>query len=311
MAGELKLRRGPDLAQLYGAFVLVTLPLVVAAAVPALRDAPQATPLWSIGGALLLPVGASFACHAAFAKLRRRPLDPGWLMHGWLLGMLLPLALPWPLVIVATAFGVIFGSLIFGGSGRYLVSPALLGVVFIAVSYPDAFTGASASSPWPLVLAGELEPGANHALLSTPVKSIAQASPVACLLAALGLSLLGIGTWRIGAAAVGGTALGSLGFALGGLGDSAATIPLLWHWLVGYIPFCVAVVATDPSVVPVTRSGQWLYGLLIGVLVILLRLADPTHPEGTLTACLFAALFAPLIDRACEATRARMRRSST
>ena len=81
----------------------------------------------------------SLAWHALFAVVRSRPIDPAWFMHGWLFSLLVPTDLSTPMAMMGISLGVVFGSLIFGGTGRYLVSPALLGTVLLATSYPHVF----------------------------------------------------------------------------------------------------------------------------------------------------------------------------
>lgn len=229
--------------------------------------------------ALLVALATSYLWGLAFALARRRPLDPAWFMSAWLFSLLLPHGVPLIGIAAGVSFGVIFGQYVFGGTGKYLVSPALLGVLFLRLAYPgwfDAVAWLPDVISWQPMFIG-LEKNA----FGTP-------SELACLLGAAVLFFSGVASWRIIAGAVAGAV--AMAWLMGS--------PLVWYGqlLLGQFAFCVVFIATDPSVAAVSRPGRWLYGGLIGALTVMLRIADPSHPEGTLLACLFGALFAPLID---------------
>ena len=290
------MRRGLKSVDIAGWFVLATIPTTLFGLWNAGRvlRADVATTSQSLvqavsidlvtGAALFLPVLlvaslASLFWGLVFAVMRKGVLDSAWLMSAWLFVLLLPPGVPLLGVFTGVSFGVIFGQHVFGGSGKYLVSPALLGVLFLRLAYPGWFDERSwlaGSGDWQRVFIG-LEPG----LFGTT-------SELLCLLGAALLVFRGIVSWRVLA---------------GGFAGAVATALLLdasmaWygHLLLGQFVFCVAFVATDPSVGAASRPGRWLYGGLIGALTVLIRVVDPAHPEATLLACLTAALFAPLID---------------
>lgn len=228
---------------------------------------------------LAVALAVSLAWGAVFARLRDRSLDPAWFLSAWLFVLLCPHDLPLAGVVAGVSFGVVFGLHVFGGTGRYLVSPALLGAVFIQLAYPGWFDGAawltSGQGGWPLFVGFEAGP-------------FATTSEVLSLLGATILVYFGAASWRIIAGGVVGALL---------MASLPGALPLGYeHLLLGQLMFCLAFVATDPSAAATTRSGRWIYGALIGALTVLFRVADPAHPEGTLLACLAAALFAPLID---------------
>jgi Na+-transporting NADH:ubiquinone oxidoreductase subunit B len=257
---------------------------------------------------LIVVLTVSLAWHLAFATARRRPLDSAWLMHGWLFCLLVPTDLPLLLATIGISFGVVMGSLIFGGTGRYLVSPALLGVVFVSLSYPAPFDAALAQSSWGQLVTGQLPQsidwGGLAVLQISP--SIAEVSAVACLFGALLLYLMGVISLRIVAGALLGAAATGYLISVAGSDIALSDVPFFGHWVSGSFAFCVAFIATDPTAAAATRPGRWLYGGLVGVLTVLLRVFNPEHPEGTYTACLLASLFAPLMDHVC--LRVQLRR---
>lgn len=285
----------------YGWFVIATLP-VLAATLLVQAEMGQAGAFAVSWLALAVVVlAASLAWHLAFAIARGRSLDSGWLMHGWLFCLLAPADLSLPLATVGISFGVVMGSLIFGGTGRYLVSPALLGIVFVSLSYPAPFDAALANSGWGQLVATQLQQPTNwgrFALLQT-TPTIAEVSAMACLFGALLLYWVGVSSLRIVIGALLGASMAAYVVNIAGPDIALSALPPFGHWISGSFAFCVAFIATDPTAAATTRPGRWLYGGLVGVLTVALRVFNPEHPEGTYSACLLASLFAPLIDHVC------------
>jgi Na+-transporting NADH:ubiquinone oxidoreductase subunit B len=199
------------------------------------------------------------------------------------------------------SFGAIVGQHIFGGSGRYIVSPALLGVLFVHFSYPTfsqlALPFDSAFKPdWHQVVASGIgqEAWLPH-LLGTAPGAIASGSALACVAGAVALVAARVASWRVIAGGVIGLFAASLivGWSASG---PVADLPWYWHLVLGNFAFALVFIATDPSAAPVTRPARWLFGGAIGMLTVLIRTLDPAHPEGTLFAVLLAALALPLMD---------------
>jgi len=280
-------------------FVLATVPALVVSLLASF-DSDGGSALALSSALLLTGIGTSFVWHFVFAVMRPRKLDSGWFMHGWLFCLLLPLNTSPLLVILGASFGVVIGALIVGGTGRYVVSPALLGAVFLMLSYPAAFTEAGAQSTWQQLLASgsQVPEGWTTTFLLQNGIGVGTASAAACAVGVLILYAVGAASLRIVAGALVGAALAAELFAVG-YGDGVSALPTHWHWIVGYFPFCLAFIATDPSPAAATRAGRWFYGALFGVLVVTLRVLNPEHPEATLAACLLASLFSPLIDQCC------------
>jgi Na+-transporting NADH:ubiquinone oxidoreductase subunit B len=209
----------------------------------------------------------SLAWAGLFAKTRRQSLDPGWFFHAWMFTLLLPASVPFPLLIIGLSFGLVFGCHVFGGTGRYIVNPALLAVVFLLVSYPQVMT--------------------NEWLPATGLPVSAVTSAGLCLAGALLLSMGGLASWRILVGGLAGMFVCAAAF---------ASIPWFWQPMLGLFLFALAFVATDPSTMPVTRIGCWMLGILFGSGTVVIRMLNPEHPEGTLFALLLAVLVTPLID---------------
>jgi Na+-transporting NADH:ubiquinone oxidoreductase subunit B len=266
------------------------------------------------GPALAVSVAASGFWALAFARLRQRPVDPGWLLTGWLYVALLPGALPLWAALTGISFGMVFGSQIFGGTGRYPVSPALLGVLFLTIAYPDYFAasgwlpGLDAAPAWSLVAAGGSEAltSAGWSWLDLAIGrelgAVGAVSDLACLAGAAFLIFRGWASWRTLLAAVAGVWIASLI-----LTDGEQPTALAWHWhlVVGNFAFVLAFIATDPTTQAMTPIGRVLHGALAGSLLVLFRVANPAHPESTLHAFLLASLVTPLLDQVVLLFRGR------
>lgn len=293
------LHAGNSITRLQIWFVLASVPALAVSLISSFDSAGDSV-LVSAATILLAGIGTSFVWHILFAFLRSRYLDSGWLMHGWLFCLLLPLHTSPLLVILGASFGVVVGALIVGGTGRYVVSPALLGAMFLMLSYPETFTEAAAGSTWQVSVATglPLPEGWTAVFLLQSGPAIGTTSAAACAVGVLMLYAVGATSLRIVAGALVGSAFTVALFAIGH-GDGVASLPAHWHWIVGYFPFCLAFIATDLSPAAATRAGRWIYGGLFGALVVTLRVLNPEHPEATLAACLLATLFSPLIDQCC------------
>ena len=127
--------------------------------------------------------------------------------------------------------------------------------------------------------------------------SMGETSALACLAGAAVLILSGIGSWRIMA----GTILGAMVFSTWlwmAKSDTNAVfaLPPYWHLVVGGFAFGTVFMATDPVSASMTETGKWFYGMLIGLMTVLIRVINPAFPEGIMLAILFANVFAPVID---------------
>lgn len=245
---------------------------------------------------------------AVFAAMRKRHIDAGFLVTAVLIALLMPPTIPLWQVVLATSFGVVIGREIFGGIGMNFLNPALVAWVFVAMAYPasmsgdavwtavDGYTGAT---PLGMAMAdGVSSLGSagitwKAAFLGTIPGSMGETSALACLLGAIILIVTGIANWRIIASIlIGVVAISSVLC----LFDSGAMNPA-WHLVLGGLAFGMVFLATDHSSAAMTVKGQWYYGLLIGSLVVLVRVFNPTMPESVGMIILFGNIAAPLIDR--------------
>jgi Na+-transporting NADH:ubiquinone oxidoreductase subunit B len=264
------------------------------------------------GPLLVASLAASRFWAELFSRLRARPLDDGWALWAWLYALLLPATMPLHFAILGLSFGAVFGAHVFGGTGRYLVNPALLGVLFITIAYPALIVeaqwlpGSELPSSWTLLISDGIEAAAaagqtwERLFLGREIGALGTGSALACLLGAGVLILRREAAPEIVAAGCAGLALAST------LGGS-----LPWHWqlVLGNFAFVLAFLATDPTTQPTTRAGLWSFGALFGALTIVLRAGNPEHPEGTLFALMLASLCVPLLDRIATAGRARLERA--
>jgi Na+-transporting NADH:ubiquinone oxidoreductase subunit B len=240
----------------------------------------------------------SLAWASIFAKARRQALDPGWFLAAWLFTALLPAAIPLPFVVIGLSFGLVFGCHVFGGTGRYIVNPALLGTVFLIFSYPEATNsgwvpGLAVPTTWSIAATEGIDAltasgtGWFDVVIGREIAAIGVPAAGACLAGALFLILSRLASWRI--------VIGSiLGIVFVGIWFES--LPWQWQPMLGTFAFALAFVVTDPTTMPVSRLGCWMLGLLFGGITIVIRMFNPEHPEGTLFALLLASLLTPLID---------------
>ncbi|NIP47377.1 MAG: NADH:ubiquinone reductase (Na(+)-transporting) subunit B [Gammaproteobacteria bacterium] len=254
----------------------------------------------------------AYAWEYLFARARHRLMGPGTLVTVLIFTLLLPPATPLWQCGLGISFAMVFGKLIFGGTGRNFLNPALTGLAFLYFSFPTHMVG---DPMWPLIAgyagttayAIAAEGGMSalaaagftwwDAFLGRVPGLLGQTSVLAALIGAAVLISRRIASWRIMAGVlVGATAMG-LVFNSAQLGaHSAFTVPWHWHLVLGGVAFGAVFVATDPVSAPMTDPGRWIYGVLIGVAVVVIRLVNPAHPDGVLLAVLLGNLCAPLID---------------
>ena len=270
-----------------------------------------------MGSLLYLPVFlVTFAVggfwESLFAVVRKKEINEGFLVTGFLFSLILPPTIPLWQVALGISFGVVIGKEIFGGTGMNFLNPALTGRVFLYFAYPGQNSG---DSNWIAVdgysgatlLAKASEGGVQavvqasdwiSAFLGTIPGSMGETSTLACLIGAAVLLLTGIGSWRIMLSVLIGAALVATFFNLiGSSSNPMFALPFYWHIVLGGFAFGTVFMATDPVSGAMTPEGQWIYGLLIGVLCILIRVVNPAFPEGMMLAILFGNICAPLIDQ--------------
>ena len=241
------------------------------------------------------------AIEFAFAQKRKHEINEGFLVTGLLIPMVMPVSVPLWIVALSTAFAVIIGKEVFGGTGMNVFNPALLARAFAffaytpqmsgeAVWYADGATGATALEQ--LGSTGAMQWSALDAFIGLIPGSMGETSTAAILLGAVILLFTGVASWRIMLSVfVGGLAFGYLFDAVG-----LTEFPAYYHLLVGGFAFGAVFMATDPVTSAQTNTGKWIYGFMVGALAILIRVINPAYPEGMMLSILFMNALAPLID---------------
>ena len=263
---------------------------------------------------IVVSYASGLAVEFIFAIIRDEEVNEGFLVTGMLVVLILPVTIPLWMVAVANIFAVIIGKEIFGGTGMNVVNPALLSRAFLFFGYPaymsgniytytklqeghqlvDSYTGAT---PLAHLAESNMEafPSDYELLLGNVPGVIGETSFIAIMLGGLFLAITGVGSLRIMLSVFAG------GIFMAGLFNIIAlneymTIPIHQHLIVGAFAFGAVYMATDPVTAAQTGKGKYIYGFLIGVITILIRVVNPGFPGGMMLAILMMNVFAPLID---------------
>ncbi len=247
-----------------------------------------------------------------FAVVRGHEVNEGFFVTSILFSLTLPATTPLWQVALGISFGVVIGKEVFGGTGKNFLNPALTGRAFLFFAYPasmsgdaiwtavDGFSGATALG---LAAAGGVDAVMASgitwmdAFLGTIQGSIGETSTVACLIGATFLLYTRIASYRIMVGILMGMiATSTLLNMIGSVTNPMFATPWYWHAVLGGFAFGTVYMATDPVSASMTNTGRWIYGALIGFMVILIRVINPAFPEGMMLAILFSNMFAPLID---------------
>lgn len=245
----------------------------------------------------------------AFAQIRKHEVNEGFLVTGLLIPLVMPPDVPLWMVAVSTAFAVIIGKEVFGGTGMNLLNPALTARAFLFFAYPQEMSGDkvwiaekadaySGATPLAEAAAGNLElvKGQFTSMFwGTIPGSIGETSVVAIFIGALILIVTGVGSARIMLSVIAGGVITALLFNLWGHNEFMR-LPFYYHLVMGGFAFGAVYMATDPVTAAQTNAGKIWYGVLIGVLTVLIRVLNPAFPEGMMLAILLMNVFAPLID---------------
>ncbi len=248
------------------------------------------------------------------AQIRGHEINEGFLVSGLLIPLIMPIDIPLWMLALATAFAVILGKEVFGGTGMNIFNPALLARAFLFFSYPGWMTGDtvwteglmkgqnivdgfSGATPMALCAAGDIAslPSFMEMFIGTIPGSVGETSTLAILIGAFILIATGIGSWKIIISVFGGGLF--MGLLLNAFAvNSYMELPFFYHFVMGGFAFGAVFMATDPVSGSQTEKGKWIYGFLIGVISILIRVLNPAYPEGVMLAILLMNVFAPLID---------------
>jgi Na+-transporting NADH:ubiquinone oxidoreductase subunit B len=244
----------------------------------------------------------------AFAQSRGHEVNEGYLVSGMLIPLIVPPDIPLWMLAISVVFAVVIGKEVFGGTGMNILNPALTARAFLFFAYPqdmsgeivwisekaDAFSGAT---PLGDALVGNFEniPSAADMFFGFIPGSVGETSTLAILLGGLILIATGIGSWRIMLSVFAGGYLMGFIFNLFAV-NAYMELPPYYHFIMGGFAFGAVFMATDPVTASQTNRGKWIYGFLIGIMAVLIRVVNPAYPEGMMLAILLMNVFAPLID---------------
>ncbi|MEJ2536344.1 MAG: NADH:ubiquinone reductase (Na(+)-transporting) subunit B [Calditrichia bacterium] len=244
-----------------------------------------------------------------FATVRKHEINEGFLVTSLLFPLILPPDIPWWQVAIGISFGVVIGKEVFGGVGMNILNPALTARAFLFFAYPAqisgdkvwvAVDGLSRATPLAQFADPVMKVSASwwDAFIGLIPGSMGETSTLACIIGAIILIATGVGSWRI----ITSVLVGMVGMSLflnlvGSSTNPMFQVSPMWHLVMGGFAFGAVYMATDPVSAAMTEQGKYLYGLLIGILVVLVRVVNPAFPEGMMLAILFMNVFAPIIDR--------------
>ncbi|MBQ2020458.1 MAG: NADH:ubiquinone reductase (Na(+)-transporting) subunit B [Rikenellaceae bacterium] len=251
----------------------------------------------------------------AFAQKRGHEINEGFLVSGLLIPMIMPVDVPLWMLALGTAFAVVIGKEVFGGTGMNVFNPALLARAFVFFAYTpfmsgetvwvaglgkaeagmiaDGFSGATALEQ--LSTTGAMNYSICDALIGLMPGCVGETSVIAIALGALILLVSGVASWRTMVSVfVGGLAMGLLFNAIGA--NAYMEVPAYTHLLVGGFAFGAVFMATDPVTSAQTSVGQYIVGFMTGALAVMIRVINPAYPEGMMLSILFMNALAPLVD---------------
>ncbi|MBQ9274035.1 MAG: NADH:ubiquinone reductase (Na(+)-transporting) subunit B [Succinivibrio sp.] len=286
-----------------------------------------------IGAVYFLPIYAVvFAVGAfwevLFCLVRRHEINEGFFVTSVLFALIVPPTLPLWQAALGISFGVLIGKEMFGGTGRNFINPALCGRAFLFFAYPasisgtncwvpvDGYSGATPLAQWASGGEDALVDAAGNAItwmdafLGNIPGSMGEVSTLMIIAGAVFILATGVASWRIMAGVLVGAFLTSFLFnSIHSDTNYMFSMGFHWHLVLGGFAFGLVFMATDPVSSAFTNGGKWAFGLLIGVMVILIRTVNPAYPEGMMLAILFANCWAPLFDYLATSRNIKRRRA--
>lgn len=285
-----------------------------------------------LGAILIAPVlavsyGVGLGIEFTFGTIRKHEINEGFLVTGMLIPLLMPPTIPLWQVGLATAFAVIIGKEAFGGTGMNILNVALTARAFLYFAYPSQISGdvwtylgdktpiAGYSGATPLAEGATIVSSTTgdsmvsvlnnswsngiydfwNMFMGIMPGSFGETSTLMCLIGAAILILTGVGSWKIiFSVFVGAFAMASFANFVGL--NPYMDLPAYYHLVIGGLAFGAVFMASDPVTAAHTETGKWIYGFMIGVFTILIRVFNPAYPEGIMLAILLMNVFAPLID---------------
>ena len=274
------------------------------------------------GGLYFLPLYAvtmivGVLLEVTFSVIRKIEVNEGFFVTGLLFPLILPPTTPLWQAALGVAFGVVLVKEVFGGTGMNFMNPALAMRAFMFFAYPAAMSG---DKVWAAVPPGAAVDGYSGATLLSTVRgaetgfadqghswwnafvglepgSLGETSALACLIGAVIILATGVGPWRLMLSMCLGTIAMATGLnAIGSDTNPWMAVPFWWHMVMGGWAFAMVFMVTDPVTGPASDAGRWIYGVLIGAMVVLIRVFNPAYPESVMLVILFMNVVAPTID---------------
>ena len=251
-------------------------------------------------------------CEVTFATIRGHEVNEGFLVSSMLFALTLPASTPLWQVALGIAFGVVVGKEVFGGTGKNFLNPALTGRAFLYFAYPAYMSGDSiwtpvdgysAATSLGISASEGYESLSNYgitwmdAFLGNIQGSLGETSTLAIGMGLVFLLMTKIANYRM----IVGCLLGMIIFSsflnwVGSDTNPMFSMPWYWHLVIGSYAFGLVFMVTEPVSASHTNMGRYIYGALIGFMVVMIRVLNPAFPEGMMLAILFGNIFAPLID---------------
>lgn len=278
---------------------------------------------WKVLPLVLISYGVGLGVEFLFAVIKGHEVEEGFLVTGMLVPLIVPIDIPLWMLTVAVIFGVVIGKEVFGGTGMNILNPALTIRAFLFFAYPTWMSGDKVWVSGAVESIGQPDAISGETILGSLAQgnsvgydimdmfygfipgSVGETSTLLILLGGLFLIFTKIGSWRIMLSSV----LGALGMGLifngiisaEWIGENSKFFSLMntefWqHLLIGGLAFGIVYMATDPVTASQTNKGKWIYGIMIGVLSVTIRVFNPAYPEGVMLAILLMNVFAPTID---------------
>ncbi len=282
---------------------------------------------------IFVSYAAGLTVEAIFAMIRKEGINEGFFVTGILWPLILPPNMPLWMVALGVAFGVFIGKELFGGTGRNVFNPALVGRCFLSLAYPKTMAASwvepsrelaggfltwispsldAVSGATPLALAKQGEMGSiAHMFLGSVSGSAGETSSALIILGGIFLLFTRVASWRTVV-----SMLGSFIILTGALivgGDEVYPMPgifgpVMWHLFAGGLLFGAFFMATDPVTSPTTNVGKWFYGIIIGSTTVLIR-NFTGYVEGVTFAILLGNIVAPILDEIVVEIRIRRLRN--
>ncbi len=264
---------------------------------------------WKVLPLIVVSYVVGLGIEFAFAQARGHEVNEGYLVTGMLIPLIVPPDIPLWMLAIAVAFAVIFGKEVFGGTGMNVFNPALLARAFLFFAYPSHMSGdkvwitdgVTQATPLGTALTYSGNnlpqdlPSFHDMFMGFIPGSVGETSTLMILIGAAILLITGIASWRIMLSILAGGYVMGLIFNLVGH-NAYMELPPYYHFVMGGFAFGMVFMATDPVSAAQTNTGKWIYGFLIGLFAVLLRVVNPAYPEGMMLAILLMNAFSSLID---------------